>query len=541
MTTLIGPPAETLASSVPLPEHSMPSLPSLPRAIGRFAARLAGRAALPVAGTMLGAYVALNGAHYEASIDGTQVAITSDVGFEQRGIYTDIELSDDARGTMSLGGVDFPESMSWLPLSVHATAFTGAEEVEKTLLDRYSYLDQIKEDAEKSIHDAAFFFIRRTAIDAGTGLITGVALTELAAWRRRNALTNKFDANGDRHPFIASLGRSGLALMLVTGGGIMGAASTHSNFSYHEGHGVIGDALKSPDGLSGIHLHSPVLDKILQDFQHDHACPETPVSTEEPPDSLMVTTYNIKRGQFSDDGIEGIVRELARTNSDVIFLQEVTPAALNTLAAELDMQAVPGWTINNADLTYGNALLTRLPVAYSEFIPLPSDGVEPRGALAVEVASPENGEPFLAVDTHLTQEELKMSGDANAAIRKKQAEALVRRLRVIQRGDETIILAGDDNERVHGPAYDVLTEYFQDMVAGSLHDAATFPQNGLRFDNILLQGSGWKTLHANRGGGNNSDHCLVQVSLGMAERYVTAVDTLSVADPIPASPSVRTN
>lgn len=531
MTAVVGLETGTPPHIPELPEDPKRSADTL-RSLGRFAAGIVSRATLPLAGTLVGAYVALNGAHYETTIDGTHVEATTTIDTEDPGLHTAIELSDGRHGSMSLGGVDFPEFADWLPVSMQATAHTGATEVERTITERYRYFNQIKTDAEEARHDAEAFFVRRLATDAGIGLGGGLIANELVAagWRRYRS-KDSASALPSSHSLLRSLGHNGLAVSLLATGGVLAASTVHPNLSYYEGYGVIGQALKSPDGFSHIRLQSPILDNILRDFQEAHACPETPLAFEHPDDSLTVTTYNIKRGQYNATGIKEVARELARTKSDVILLEEVTPAALDELAAELDMQAYPGWTIENEDLTYGNAILTNLTVEYSEYVPLPSEDVEQRGALVLELASPDNGKPFIVAATHLTNEHLTVDGDSNAAIRQRQAEALIERLEHIRQGDEAVIVGGDFNERVHGPAYDMLTGDFDDTVAEELEDSATFPENGLRFDNILISSdSDWDTLDATRGGANHSDHCLVSVDLGMAEQYVTPADTAIIAD-----------
>jgi endonuclease/exonuclease/phosphatase family metal-dependent hydrolase len=112
---------------------------------------------------------------------------------------------------------------------------------------------------------------------------------------------------------------------------------------------------------------------------------------------LVVASYNIHRGV----GLDGR-RDLARTADviaeiapDVIGLQEVvrdTADGIHAadqahfLAARLDMTLVMGETRPYGDAgTYGNAVLTRLPVLGSLRCDLSWSGREPRGCLRVDL------------------------------------------------------------------------------------------------------------------------------------------------------------
>jgi endonuclease/exonuclease/phosphatase family metal-dependent hydrolase len=109
------------------------------------------------------------------------------------------------------------------------------------------------------------------------------------------------------------------------------------------------------------------------------------------PRRLTLATYNVHRcvggdGHRDPHRIAGVLREL---DADVVALQEVesrtTDAAdlLAELVPEGDMAIVPGPTLHRADASYGNALLTRLPVRETRRLDLSVPGREPRGALRV--------------------------------------------------------------------------------------------------------------------------------------------------------------
>jgi endonuclease/exonuclease/phosphatase family metal-dependent hydrolase len=109
---------------------------------------------------------------------------------------------------------------------------------------------------------------------------------------------------------------------------------------------------------------------------------------------LVVASYNIHRGVGLDRrrDLDRIARVIAEIAPDVIGLQEVinengraSADQARYLAAALGMGMVMGETRPFGDGTYGNAVLTRLPVLGSSRCDLSFAGREPRGALRVDV------------------------------------------------------------------------------------------------------------------------------------------------------------
>ena len=110
---------------------------------------------------------------------------------------------------------------------------------------------------------------------------------------------------------------------------------------------------------------------------------------------LVIASYNIHRGVGLDrrrdlDRIAGVIAEIG---PDVIGLQEVIrdAGALDAdqatyLASKLRMQLIMGVTRTHGSGTYGNAVLTRLPVLGSSCHDLSHGNREPRGCLRVDVA-----------------------------------------------------------------------------------------------------------------------------------------------------------
>lgn len=113
---------------------------------------------------------------------------------------------------------------------------------------------------------------------------------------------------------------------------------------------------------------------------------------------LVVVSYNIHRGMGLDRrrDLDRIAAVIAETGADVVGLQEVVredgdvvPEADQAiyLARRLGMEVVMGATrAHGAAGTYGNAVLTRLPVVGSVRCDLSRGKREPRGCLRVDVA-----------------------------------------------------------------------------------------------------------------------------------------------------------
>jgi endonuclease/exonuclease/phosphatase family metal-dependent hydrolase len=109
---------------------------------------------------------------------------------------------------------------------------------------------------------------------------------------------------------------------------------------------------------------------------------------------LVVASYNIHRGVGLDRrrDLDRIAKVIGEVGPDVIGLQEVVredglPDAdqAQYLASALGMTVVMGETRPFREGTYGNAVLTRLPVLTSVRCDLSCHGREPRGCLRVDL------------------------------------------------------------------------------------------------------------------------------------------------------------
>lgn len=158
---------------------------------------------------------------------------------------------------------------------------------------------------------------------------------------------------------------------------------------------------------------------------------------------LVVATYNV-HGCIGADGRhdpERTASVIAELRPDVIALQEVDSRAgveggidqFELLARSTGLRAIEGPTLHDHRGHYGNALLTRLPVASSRRIDLSVCRREPRGALDVELLA--GGQRLRAIATHLGLDWRE---------RRRQVARLLALLRSAP--DTLTVLLGDMNE-----------------------------------------------------------------------------------------------
>ena len=125
--------------------------------------------------------------------------------------------------------------------------------------------------------------------------------------------------------------------------------------------------------------------------------------------TLSAATFNIHGGFGGGDlNLDGIAREIAGMDADVILLQEVDRGRKRSrrqnqariLGARLGMNvAYDSNSARRSGGTIGNAVLSRFPITGARRAPLPRGGSEPRGVMRVTV-SIENVQVAIYV-THL--------------------------------------------------------------------------------------------------------------------------------------------
>lgn len=174
----------------------------------------------------------------------------------------------------------------------------------------------------------------------------------------------------------------------------------------------------------------------------------TAPSTDHGPKDLVVLSYNIHHGQGTDGvfDLERIAEVINETGADLVALQEVDVrtgrASGVDQASELGrltgMVPVFGEAMPYDGGSYGEAILSRWPIAESQVIPLPaSPSHEPRAAVSITVIPKDWESPIRFVGTHLDNSE-------DPADRTSQVVELLSRLNPLEL---PTLLVGDFNSQ----------------------------------------------------------------------------------------------
>lgn len=165
--------------------------------------------------------------------------------------------------------------------------------------------------------------------------------------------------------------------------------------------------------------------------------------------TVTIASYNIHRGVGMDRRLDlgRIAEVIAETKADVVGLQEVVREdghdhadQATFLASRLGMELVMGETRAHGSGTYGNAVLTRLPVAGSARCDLSWGAREARGCLRVDVGV--GGTMLHVFNCHL---------GLNLRERRRQLALLGGFITVSHQLPGPRVLMGDFNEWHFGP------------------------------------------------------------------------------------------
>lgn len=174
----------------------------------------------------------------------------------------------------------------------------------------------------------------------------------------------------------------------------------------------------------------------------------TGVAADTPPPQLRVLTYNIHHGEGMDGKFDyrRLASIITSVKPDVVALQEVDRKTRRASgvdqAARLGkltgMHSAYGRAMYYSGGEYGEAILSRFPIAEVKTHPLPfNTGREPRALLVCRI-KPDNGLPeFLFAGTHLCHQSEELRTD----------QARQMNVKLPTEGETPVILTGDLNAR----------------------------------------------------------------------------------------------
>lgn len=198
------------------------------------------------------------------------------------------------------------------------------------------------------------------------------------------------------------------------------------------------------------------------------ACAQ-PQQTKSAADTLTVLSYNIHHGEGNDGvfDLERLARVIRESDADLVALQEVDVHTGRSggvdQAAELarltGMQAVFGEAIAYDGGSYGDAVLSRLPILSSESWKLPAEPHhEERVAVSVVVETAA-GQPVRFIGTHLDH-----TSDPSDRIR--QTQALLLRAFPADKKVLPTLLLGDLNAEPDSEPLRLLLQRFASAIPG---------------------------------------------------------------------------
>jgi endonuclease/exonuclease/phosphatase family metal-dependent hydrolase len=248
---------------------------------------------------------------------------------------------------------------------------------------------------------------------------------------------------------------------------------------------------------------------------------------------FVVASYNIHRGVGLDrrldlDRIADVIAEIA---PDIVALQEVVrlpgPAAADQaayLAARLGLMLVMGVTRSHGrGGTFGNVLLTRLPVLGWATRDLSCGMREPRGVLRVDVGA--DGQALHVFNCHF---------GLSLRERREQLQLLADFIRASTTVEGPRVVMGDFNEWHRGPVTRLLRDEFPSPMRRMRRThPAVFPL--FRLDRIYwdaeLEGEAFH-VHQSRRARVASDHLPVVARLRVLPRPVAGHPSM-VVDQLP--------
>jgi endonuclease/exonuclease/phosphatase family metal-dependent hydrolase len=171
------------------------------------------------------------------------------------------------------------------------------------------------------------------------------------------------------------------------------------------------------------------------------------------PDSLLVVSYNIQYGEDVALALDDLARS-GLDAPDVLLLQEMSPAGIETLAHHLGLHAYyqPASIHPYHDRKFGNAVLSRWPILASRLLVLPhATPVSGLRRIAVACDLDVAGRAVRAISLHLA------TPVVSVAARREQAAAVLDSL--VAGWDGPLILGGDFNTSLPADLPDLRKTY----------------------------------------------------------------------------------
>jgi endonuclease/exonuclease/phosphatase family metal-dependent hydrolase len=183
--------------------------------------------------------------------------------------------------------------------------------------------------------------------------------------------------------------------------------------------------------------------------------------------AIKIATYNVHKcvGMDRRRSVDRVARVIAEINADVIALQEVVSKAsprhdrdhdhdqAHALARKLGLTLVMGPAIRDHGGSYGNVVLTRLPVVGHQNFDISHSRREPRACMRVDLEVPGGVVHFY--NTHL---------GTSYAERCEQSRLLARpEILLGSHPEQPQVLVGDFNDWFQGQASRLLGDHMHDI------------------------------------------------------------------------------
>jgi endonuclease/exonuclease/phosphatase family metal-dependent hydrolase len=230
--------------------------------------------------------------------------------------------------------------------------------------------------------------------------------------------------------------------------------------------------------------------------------------------ALTVASYNIHRAAGLDGRVDvgRIGAVLEEIGADLVGLQEVFTAQAEELARRLGVDLAMGVTRTCLGRPYGNAFLTRLPLAGHHVFDLSRPTREPRGGVRADVLV--GGHPLHVFNVHFGLRIRERAEQAAALLSEHVLRGELGGLRVVM---------GDLNEWFPGPVGRALRQQF---LGPRLHRTHPAPLPLFALDRIYwdrkLHGEAFR-VHRSRLARVASDHLPVVAHLRRTAAHARAV------------------